>query len=592
MRVLGIHDAFDAGAALVIDGELRAAVNEERLNREKNFHEQRGRLFGVIPAIKKSAYPRLSIDKVLEMEGLQKSDIDAIVLPHARPSEFFTSIPWKFFRTQFGRALWNAPLIGGLCGLYWMNKRQLLRSTKKQLRQHGFTSQKIHFVGHHHSHASAAYRTSGWDDALVIVADLEGDLTSTTVWRARGNDLELLDETMFPFVSMGAFYGNCTASIGFRKHVDECKVMGLAAYGEPKCLEEIEHGLIWDESKARLTSKNPLGFKRFVAELATHYEKKDVASSAQHRLEEVLVPFVEYWMEKTGCRRVCYGGGVAHNVIANQRLQEIPTIDGLHIFPNTGDGGLACGAALEHWYQHAERSQGEVSYQIHNAYLGPEYGEDDIQAALEKYKLPTKRSDSIGDDLGALLADGKVCGIYQGRMEIGPRALGNRSILSSPQGSAAKDKVNNKVKFREGWRPFALSLLAECQDEYLVDATAANFMLLGFQVVPEKFEEVRSASHVDGSTRPQTVSASANPRYHAAISAFRERTGIGGVLNTSLNRRGEPICCTPSDAIECFLGSEMDAIVLGDYLLTKADVRKEQLQEFEAIEKDVAVTAG
>ncbi|MEM7165363.1 MAG: carbamoyltransferase C-terminal domain-containing protein [Planctomycetota bacterium] len=591
MRVLGIHDAFDAGAALVIDGELRAAVNEERLNREKNFHEQRGRLFGILPAIKKSAYPRLSIERVLEMEGLQKSDIDAIVLPHARPSEFLTSIPAKFFRSQFGRAILNLPLIGALCSLYWMNKRQLLRSTFKQLREHGFSTDKVHFIGHHHSHASGAYRTSGWDDALVIVADLEGDLTSTTVWRARGNDLELLDETMFPFASMGAFYGNATASIGFRKHVDECKVMGLAAYGDPKCLEEIEHGLTWDEERSRLISKKPLSFKRFVAELAVGYEKKDVASSAQHRLEEVLVPFVEYWMQKTGCHRVCYGGGVAHNVIANQRLQEIPSIEGLHIFPHAGDGGLACGAALEHWYQHAEERGSSVSYELQDAYLGPEYGEDAIRAALEKYKLPLNHSDSIGDELGALLADGHVCGIYQGRMEIGPRALGNRSIVSSPTGSGPKDKVNNKVKFREAWRPFALSCLAECQDEYLMDATAANFMLLGFQVVPEKLEEVRSAAHVDGSTRPQTVSASANPRYHAAISAFREHTGVGGILNTSLNRRGEPICCTPEDAIECFLGSDMDAIILGDYLLTKKDVSKDQLTEFEALEKDVAVTA-
>lgn len=591
MRVLGIHDAFDAGAALVIDGELRAVVNEERLNREKNFHEQRGRLFGLIPAIKKSAYPRLSIEKVLEMEGLQKSDIDAIVLPHARPAEFLTSIPAKFFRSQFGRAVLNLPLIGALCSLYWLNKRQLLRSTYQQLREHGFSTDKIHFVGHHHAHASGAYRTSGWDDALVIVADLEGDLTSTTVWRASGNDLELLDETMFPFASMGAFYGNATASIGFRKHVDECKVMGLAAYGEPKCLEEIEHGLSWDEERARLISKNPLSFKKFVAKLALGYEKKDVASSAQHRLEEVLVPFVEYWMQKTGCRKVCYGGGVAHNVIANQRLQEIPTIEGLHIFPHTGDGGLASGAALEHWYQNATDRSGRVSYEIQNAYLGPEYGDDAIRSALEKYGLPVQYSESIGADLGALLADGLVCGIYQGRMEIGPRALGNRSILSSPAGTGPKEKVNNKIKFREGWRPFALSVLAERQDEYLVDATAANFMLLGFQVVPEKFEEVRSASHVDGSTRPQTVSASANPRYHAAITEFHKRTGIGGVLNTSLNRRGEPICCTPEDAIECFLGSDMDVIVLGDYLLTKKDVNKDQLLEFQAIETDVAVTA-
>lgn len=588
MKVLGIHDAFDAGAALVVDGELRVAINEERLNRIKNFHEERKRVF-FLPRIIRSAFPSQAIQKIFEMEGLTADDIDAVVLPHARPRDFLAQIPAKFVRSSFLRSLIYAPVLAVLCFLYWMNKRQLLRSTYAQLRDHGFDLSKVHFVTHHKSHAGAAYRTSGWDDALVIVADLEGDLSSTTVWRAEGNVLTLLDEQMFPFASMGSFYGNATASIGFRKHVDECKVMGLAAYGQPSCYSEISHGLTWDERRKTIVSARPLKFRGFMADHAPRFDKKDVASSAQKRLEHVLVPFVEHWMSVTGCKKVAYGGGVAHNVIANQRIQEIEGIEGLHIFPHTGDGGLACGAALEYWYENQEDANAPVSYRLDHAYFGPEYGEKQIVAALEKYGLPVRRSDDVGSAAGELLADGLVCGLYQGRMELGPRALGNRSIISTPAGSKAKDKVNNKVKFREGWRPFALSVLAERKDEYLVDATEANFMLLGFQVVPERLEEVRSASHVDGSTRPQTVSKETNPRYHAIISAFQKKTGIGGVLNTSLNRRGEPVCCTPEDAIECFLGSDMDALILSDYVLLKKEISKEKLKAFEALEEDVTV---
>lgn len=590
VKVLGIHDAFDGGAALVVDGEIRVAINEERLNRIKNFHEERTRVFG-LPRIVRSAFPKQSIDKILAMEGLSPEDIDLIAVPHARPIEFLTTIPWKFARQSWWRAVVYSPVLFVLCFLYWLNKKQLIASTIRQLEEYGFSRDKLRFVSHHGAHASAAYRTSGWDEALVIVADLEGDLTSTTVWKAQGNNFELLEESMFPFSSFGAFYGNATASIGFRKHVDECKVMGLAAYGEPRCYDEISHNLIWDAERGRVISKNPLRFRQAVAEIADQHEKKDVASSAQKRLEDVLVPFVKHWMEQTGCRRVAYGGGVAHNVIANQRLQEIPEIEGLHIFPHTGDGGLACGAALECWYDQAQRADGAVSYRLRNAYLGPEYSEEDIRAALERYDLPIEKSENAAEEAGELLAEGLVCGVYQGRMELGPRALGNRSILSTPRGTRAKDKVNNKVKFRESWRPFALSVLAECQDEYLIDATEANFMLLGFQVHPEKLEDVQSAAHVDGSTRPQTVTQEANPSYHRMISKFRELTGIGGVLNTSLNRRGEPVCCTPGDAIECFLGSDMDVLVLGDYVLQKKAVSRDKLKTFEAIEDDVTVSA-
>ncbi|MGE3164028.1 MAG: carbamoyltransferase [Planctomycetota bacterium] len=589
MKVLGIQDAFDAGAALVIDGELKAAINEERLNRIKNFHEERGKWLAFLPRILRSAIPRQSIAKILAMEGLTPADVDAIVLPHARPRDFLFRIPCKFYRASFWRALLYTPVLLPLCLLYWLNKRQLVKSSLEQLQELGFDPGKVHFVGHHFAHASASYRTSGWSDALAIVADLEGDLTSTTVWRARGNQLELLDEVMFPLASFGSFYGNATGAIGFRKHVDECKVMGLAAYGSPVCYDTIAHGLTWDSKKKRVVSKRPLSFRNFMTDLATRFDKKDIASSAQKRLEHVLVPFVRHWMQRTGCRRVAYGGGVAHNVIANQRIQEIDGIEALHIFPHAGDGGLACGAALGFWYQHCTRRDQRPSYPLDNAYLGPEYGEAEISQALAKYGLPLDRSTDVAAHAGDLLASGLVCGLFQGRMEIGPRALGNRSILSTPRGTKAKDRVNNKVKFRESWRPFALSVLSECRDEYLQDATDANFMLLGFQVVPERFEDVASASHVDGSTRPQTVSRQSNPRYHAIISRFREKTGIGGVLNTSLNRRGEPVCCTPEDAIECFLGSDMDALILGDHVLLKSEIPKDKLTSFRALEKDVAV---
>lgn len=588
MIVLGIHDAFDSGAALVADGEIRVAVNEERLNRIKYYHEERARFLG-LPVVVRSAFPRLAIEEVLRREGLKREQIDVVALPHARPRDFLAAIPARIFAADFRRALGNLPLIAALSLLYAYNKRRLLDSTLRQLRAFGIPPAKARFIPHHLAHAASAYRTSGWNDALVMVVDLEGDLTSTTVWRGRGNRLTPLHETFFPFASAGAFYGCATAAIGFRKHLDECKIMGLAAYGKPGARDALAHQLAWDEARGALVSRGTLSFPREDAALAARFDKKDLAASAQKRLEEALVPFVQHWMARTGCRRLAYAGGVAHNVIANQRLQEIPGMEALHVFPHPGDGGLACGAALEHWYQHARRRDGRPSYFLRDAYLGPEYPRERLEAALRKYGLPVRASPDIGDEAGRLLARGLVLGLFQGRMELGPRALGNRSILASPRGAEMKEKVNRKVKFRENWRPFALSVLDECRDEYLEKATDARFMLLGFQVVAEKFESVRSASHVDGSTRPQTVRREECPRYHAIISGFRKHSGIGGVLNTSLNRRGEPICCTPEEAIECFLGSDMDGLILDDFLVEKSDVAPDQLRRFQAIEADVGV---
>ena len=589
MRILGIHDAFDAGAALVEDGQIRYAINEERLARVKNVHEERKKVCG-LPLVTRSAFPHLSIRQILADSGLTLDDIDRVALPHAQPSDFFGSIPGRMWDSNPLALLRNAHTIAPLSCLYALNKKRLLESTLAELRELGIRNDQIDFVPHHRSHAEATYRTSGWNDALVIVADLEGDLTSTTVWRARGNDLELRHESFFPVASFGAFYGNVTAAIGFRKHVDECKVMGLAAYGQPTCYDELAREIVWDPRNRRITTPQPWKQQERLADLATRHSAKDIAHSAQKVLEERLVQFFKSWIKSTGCRRVCYSGGVAHNVIANQCLQQIPGIE-LSLFPHAGDGGLACGAALGAWYQNATRADGAPSVRLTNAYLGAEYGEERIEEALQKYGLDAEPTDDVAGRAAELLAEGKVCGLYQGRMELGPRALGHRSILSHPAGEDAKDRVNNKIKFRESWRPFALSLLEECQDEILEGAYPAAFMLLGFQVRPEQVENVRSAAHVDGSTRPQTVNPHESPFYHQLISRFRDITGVGGLLNTSLNRRGEPMCCTPEDAIECFLGSEMDALILGNRLLTKARVEPESLREFEAIEVDVPVGA-
>jgi len=590
MNVLGVHDAFDAGAAIVTDGALCAAVNEERLNQQKYFHEKRKR-FGPFPNIvTESAFPELSIRWLLEYTGLEVHEIDAVVLPSCRPGDFFTRILPAILQTNPGRALALSGVLIPMAGLYALNKRNLLASTRARLQKMGFPLKCVRMVDHHDAHAASAYRTSGWDSALVVTIDLEGDLVSTTIQRAEGHNMTLLGQTFFPLGSAGGFYGDVTECLGFRKHMDECKVMGLAAYGSPRWYDEISHNLSFDADSGHLRSEKVFGFKKLVKRLLqdNDEDKKDMAASIQNRLEDVVTQLFGYWIEKTGLHRVAYAGGVAHNVILNQRLQEMTEIEDLHVFPQIGDGGLGCGGALAVWYDQV-RPEGQYSVKLPNAYLGPEYSDDDILSALAAHNLPANKADNHARRMGEYLSQSKVCGLFQGRMELGPRALGNRSILCSPQGEEHKDIVNNKVKFRESWRPFALSILEDHMDDYLINAYPSKFMLLGFQVKPERLADVRSASHVDSSTRPQTVTREDNPRYYAVIDAFREITGIPGVLNTSLNRRGEPICCTPENAIQCFLGSGMDVLSLNDFIITKEDVPAEQVQKFQTIEKDVRV---
>lgn len=571
MWVLGVHDGFDAGAALIKDGEIIAAINEERLNRCKPYKETFRRVLTQRVAVR-AAFPERSIRAVLDLGGVGLADLDAVAILHGTPIDLlkrsFVEMPAKDWR----RFVKVAPLLLHDLPARMLSKYFVRSQTLARLRAMGAGS-RIEAVDHHLAHAASAFRTSPWESALVIAADMEGELVSTSVWLGTCDGLRRLNCTFFRFGSVGLFYGSVTAACSFAMHEDEWKLMGLAAYGHGNGLDaKLEPALRWNPSDGLPVSDiaHPR-FKRQLRRLmANGTRPEDLAAAAQRRVEAVMARTVGYWVERAGVSQVALAGGVAHNVLMNKRIRALDCVSGLHVFPHPGDGGLAVGGALE-VSARLRRARGEaaVTRALRHVYLGPSYSDEAIRAACEQKRLPARLSDDVWRETARLLACGKVVGWFQGRMEYGPRALGNRSILVHPGDRKFRDVVNQAVKFRERWRPFAVSVLEEHKHRYLADACTAPFMVLGFDVLPETAREIEATVHVDGTTRPQTVSAETNPTFHRLIRCFHEETGIPAVLNTSFNRAGEPIVCTPSDAIDCFLGSGMDYLVMGNLIASK-----------------------
>jgi carbamoyltransferase len=573
MKVLGLHDCFDAGAALVVDGALTAAVNEERLNRVKQYHETNRRFLRVFNITTDPAIPAGSLQACLELGDVTLQELDAVALIRVPRSLIVRRRLWEIPRLDPVMALRTA---GGLA--YDLPNRlaslgNLRRLTGRALRSLGIGtgaagSPPLQEVSHHRAHAASALRTSGWREALVVTTDMEGDLISTAVWEARDGVLRRRRHTCYQLASAGVFYGVVTAELGFRMHVDEWKVMGLAAYGDADRLAGAFHrALFFHAPSGMLRSRLEARLLRlWIRHLRWTHRPEDVAAAAQRRLEEVFCQLVNHWLERTGHRRLALAGGVAHNVKMNARLRSLPGVEEVHVFPHPGDGGLAAGAALE---AHARLGGEPDSVRLACVALGPAYEDGAIAAAARAAGVALERPGDLGAATARLLAEGRVVGWFQGRMEYGPRSLGCRSILVHPGAAAHRDRVNAAVKFREWWRPFALSVLEEEAHTVLDAAHPSPFMTFSFRVRPEVRSSLAAITHVDGTTRPQTVSRQHLPRYHELLRRFRELTGLPGVLNTSFNRAGEPIVCTPADAFACYLGSGMDALAIGGFLAVK-----------------------
>ena len=570
--ILGLNAYHgDAAAALVIDGELVAAVEEERLNRVKHS----------------AGFPRLAARWCLEDAGIAPERLDHVAVSRN---------PNANLHRKLLRAL-RAPSAGFLRTRLANAAR--VRNVKHELEEalelpHGSLRAQLHNVEHHQAHVASAFFVSPFDEAAVLSVDGFGDFASTMLAHGRGNRYEVLDRVLFPH-SLGIFYTAVTQWLGFPKYGDEGKVMGLAPYGDPVYMDEMERlvfpagdlfelgldyyvhdkegvDMTWDEATptiGRIFSPKLEELLGPAREPGTPLEKKheDVAASLQKQLERVYLHVLQALARRTGSTRLCLAGGVALNAVANGLVRSQTPFRELYIQPAAGDSGTAVGAAFQVWNQELGRPRG---YVMNHAYTGPEYGDDELAAAVERSGFPSRRLDD--DELFATvakhMADGKIVGWYQGRMEFGPRALGNRSIVVDPRRHDMKDTLNARIKHREPFRPFAPSLLAERTGEWYEDDYSSPFMILVYKTREDKRDRIPAVNHVDDTGRLQTVTREANPRYYRLIEAFERETGVPVILNTSFNEN-EPIVCTPEEALACFAKTRMDVLVLGNFVLER-----------------------
>jgi len=460
------------------------------------------------------------------------------------------------------------------------SRQQILHLLKNYFGEQNYP--KIEFMGHHLCHAASCFYPSGFDNASIITIDGVGDLDSTVIWSWNGENLQReiswkLDN------SLGYFYGAITVFLGYLFCDGECKVMGLAPYGEKNerifnvfdeiiktdqdgyDVSEISIPMSFGPSVAVKKIEDLFGIKRRLPDEDFTKGHKDLAYAAQYYLEKIGVNLAKQAINITGSSKVCLSGGVALNCKMNRKIMEMPEVDELFIQPIANDAGQALGAVLE-----ASKMDGfDVHFKMTHNYFGPEYGHVFTQKILKERKINFSKINDFRN-VAQALADGKTVGWFQGKMEMGPRALGNRSILLDPRRNDLKDKLNEFVKHREKWRPYAPSILEEYAKEYIKNYNDAPFMIKSFDVNDKYKTKIEAVLHpVDKTTRPHVVCKDINPRYYALIDEFRKITDIPLILNTSFNDHGEPIVCSPQDALRTFYGTGLDMLVLGDYLILK-----------------------
>ena len=557
MISLGINysEMHDSAACIARDGHILFAVAEERLSRLK--HDAR--------------FPSLSIEACLAAAGIRADQLDFVcfgwppaieALKHDLKCMATGSLPLNY-----------VDLVSTVRRNLNHTRRQ---NGKKQFLARFPTRAQFRFVEHHLAHAISAYSFSGFDDAAVLVLDGRGAWEASSLWHGRDGRLEHVWTIPWPN-SLGLFYAQFTQYLGFQPYSDEWKVMGLAPYGEPGI--NLRDFIIPDDNPYKVSTRlllddKPSPLAGITARLGPQREAeseidpkhKNVAFAVQDACEEAMMTLARAAVAKTGSRNICLAGGVALNSKANGKILSSGIVDRIFVQPAAGDDGVCLGAALAPYLDHGGKLP---MHKMRHAYLGAENSDEEIEKALTTYRLRATRVADPAAAAAEMLANGKILGWVQGRMEFGPRALGARSILADPRDPEMNAKVNNAVKFREWWRPFAPSMLAEVAGEYIESATDSPFMILTAQVKPEKRGVIPSVTHVDGSARPQTVEQDVNPLYWRLIREFGNRTGVPVVMNTSFNLRGEPIVSTPTDAVRTFFSSGMDALVIGSFVVEK-----------------------
>ena len=559
MQILGLSCFYhDAAACLLRDGILVAACQEERFSRVK--HDWR--------------FPSESIRFCLEQGGISAGDIDAVCfyekpfLKFERVLETFLSVSPRGYRAFLD----TIPS--------WLHQKLRLPGILRSSLEYGGT---VLYAEHHLAHAASAYYPSPFEDAAVLTVDGVGEWATASYGQGRGAGLSLTHEMRFPH-SLGLLYSAVTAYLGFAVNNDEYKVMGMAPYGEPvhrdRLLRQVVH--LNGDGSIRLDldffsfqfGRRMYDRRRFTGLFGVpprtpggeitqqHY---DIAASLQRVTEEVVLAMAAHVQRETGSRNLCLAGGVSLNSVANGRLLREGPFDAVYVQPASGDAGGAVGAAYAAYHLYAGR---EDRHSLADVYLGTSAGRREITACLDAAGMAYRilPDGEVERETARLLAAGKVVGWYQGRMEFGPRALGNRSILADPRRPDMKDLINRKIKFREGFRPFAPAVCEEDAGRYFGIDRPSPYMLF---TVPVRTGAIPAVTHVDGSARVQTVNAGANPRFHRLIREFGLISGVPVVLNTSLNIKGEPIARTPDDAVRCFTQSDMDALVMENVLIVK-----------------------
>jgi carbamoyltransferase len=591
MNILGISCYYhDAAAALLQNGQLVAAAEEERFSRVK--HD-----FG---------FPVHAIKFCLETGNIRSQDLDYVVFfekPFRKLDRILASVlqtypqSWKVFRESM---------------ISWIIDKMWVASTLQS--ELGIDRSKILFSEHHLSHAASAFLCSPYEESAILTVDGVGDWVTATCGVGKGSEIRRTKHIEFPH-SLGLLYSAFTAFLGFEVNEGEYKVMGMAPYGKPRYADKVWKVVRQDSdgsfsldmdyftfhySTNRMYSSKLVelfgeprpremaffteatGFPKYFGEPPANYAElcrinehyADIAASIQHVTEELLLGMARNLQKETGQKKLCIAGGVALNSVANSRILRETDFDEIYIQPAAGDSGAAVGAAL--WAYNSLLGKPRTFVMKH-AYWGKSYSDAEISSFLAENNIQHRRIENdseLLDETVERLTNGKVVGWYQGRFEWGPRALGNRSILADPRNPGMKDIVNSKIKFREPYRPFAPSVLAERAEDYFDLPNAAQqyparYMLYVTQVKPDQRKTLPATTHEDGTARLQTVFREENPRYYALIERFGQATGVPVVLNTSFNLRGEPIVTTPANAFSTFSKSEMDSLVLGNFIVDK-----------------------
>ena len=590
MNILGISAYYhDSAAVLVQDGRIVAAAQEERFTRIKHDHE----------------FPLQAIRYCLAEAGISGEELDAVTF-YDKPILKFARIMETYFSTapkglaSFMKAM---PL--------WIKQKLWIPyKIEKGLAQCGVSSKEIYFAEHHESHAASSFYPSPFAEAAILTMDGVGEWATSTIAIGRGNRIEMVKELRFPH-SLGLLYSALTFFTGFRVNSGEYKLMGLAPYGKPRYVEKIyEHLLdLKDDGSFRL-NMDYFGYMDGLKmtsglmdelfdgpprtpESPITEREMDIAASIQVVTEEIVLRMARYTKELTGMKYLCLSGGVALNCVANGRLLRENIFDDIYIQPASGDAGGALGAALLTWHQieNQPRNCTPGKDTMQGSYLGPAFSDDEIDAFLTAngYVAEKFEGDAWSNAIAKRMTEEKVIGLFQGRMEFGPRALGCRSIIGDARSTDMQSTMNLKIKYRESFRPFAPSCLEEKAAEYFDLDRPSPYMLIVADVKEERcitdnekqsvpFEQqinqqrsdIPAITHVDYSARIQTVTPETNKPYYDIITAFQELTGYGVIINTSFNVRGEPIVCTPEDAYRCFMRTEMDCLVLGSYILEKS----------------------